>query len=117
MYSVDETDRLTHFKASSGFDIAGLLGARGASEIIPRTIIFISGPAYRFYYVSVLGLPEIKPTIKNPYIPSSMHHLGRADSRSLPEAKCNVPFLSQLTVEVSVQSRVTARTAVYQLCH
>lgn len=75
-------------------------------------IIFTSGVAHSFYYVSILRLLGADATIKSPdnLNPAPLAREGRLSvgGEGSPEAKYNVPFLSHLSVEVSVQCGVTA---------
>lgn len=75
-------------------------------------IIFTSGVAHSFYYVSISRVLGADATIKSPdnLNPAPLAREGEAQwgGEGSPEAKHNVPFLSHLSVEVSVQSGVTA---------
>lgn len=110
MYSVDEMTILTPLKAS----LLGYSGTHGRgrrlAKIISRIIIFISGVAHCFYYVSVLCLLRTKATVQNPDSPNSAHPAweGRLSEVTRGHMRRDVPFLSQLAVEVSVQSGLTA---------
>lgn len=75
VYSVDEMDTLTPFKACLCFDIPGPMGGRSLAEIISRMVIFTSGAAHRFLLCKCITFAWNKSYCQEPGQPPMSTHL------------------------------------------